>query len=441
MEFFKHQNDLKTTWKLLRTVMQIEDKKVNQITLKINGLLVENPETIANSFNNYFVTIASELSNALPEYSGSFEEFLSPSRSNSMGCLLTSPEEILKISASLKKTHSRGLDDIDPYLATPNINLITKPLSSIINCSLLNGIVPTKIKMAKVVPIFKKGDAENPANYRPISVLPYFSKYFEKIVYDRLSNYITEYGLIHQTQHGFQKGHSTYMALIDMEDRITKAIDANEFAVGIFIDLAKAFDTVDHTLLLKKLDNLGIRGPILKWFHSYLQERTQMVLCNDVLSEGREIMFGVPQGSNVSPLLFLIYINDLANISKNLYFILFADDTNIFFAHHSWEILLQRLNNELTLVNNWFLANRLTLNIDKTNFILFRSHRKPRVPVILPWRLLVFHYPKWSRQSSWELLSIVTCLGKTISIVLPKNYPKILALYIEFLTYSLNMLN
>src|SRR5688572_2166110 len=315
-EFFKHHNDLKATWKLLRAAMHIEDKKVNQITLKINGLLVEDPEIIANSFNNYFVTIASELSISLPESTGSFEEFLPPSRLNSMGFPLTSPEEILEISTSIKKTHTRGLDDIDPYLATPNIHLIANILSAIINCSLTNGTVPSKLKMAKVVPIFKKGDAENPANYRPISVLPYFAKYFEKIVYVRLSNYINTYNLIHQTQHGFQQGHSTYMALLDMEDRITKAIDANEFAVGIFIDLAKAFDTVDHTILLKKLENLGIRGSILKWFHSYFQDRTQKVMCNDVLSEGRKIQYGVPQGSNLGPLLFLLFINDLANVSK-----------------------------------------------------------------------------------------------------------------------------
>ena len=121
---------------------------------------------------------------------------------------------------------------------------------------------------------------------------------------------------------------------------------------------------------------MGIRGSTLKWFYSYFQDRTQKVICNDVLSEGRKIPYGVPQGSNLGPLLFLLFINDLAKISKNLYFILFADDTNIFFAHHSWETLQQIVNNELILVNKWFLANRLTLNIDKTNIILFRSHRK-----------------------------------------------------------------
>jgi hypothetical protein len=130
--------------------------------------------------------------------------------------------------------------------------LVAYPLTQIINCSLSNGIVPQKLKVAKVVPIFKKGDKDNLSNYRPISVLPYFSKYLEKVMYDRLSTYINKSSILHQSQHGFQHGHSTFMALLDMEDRISRAIDNNEYSVGIFLDLAKAFDTVDHAILLKK---------------------------------------------------------------------------------------------------------------------------------------------------------------------------------------------
>jgi len=166
------------------------------------------------------------------------------------------------------------------------------------------------------------------------------------------------------------------MALLDMEDRISRAIDNNEYSVGIFLDLAKAFDTVDHAILLKKMSNYGIRGTQLKWFQSYFENRTQRVMCNGILSAIGYISYGVPQGSNLGPLLFLLYINDLANISSTLFFILFADDTNIFYSHTSWQTLKETINTELGNVNDWFSANRLTLNLDKTNFIVFKSHRK-----------------------------------------------------------------
>ena len=158
---------------------------------------------------------------------------------------------------------------------------------------------------------------------------------------------------------------------------IAHAIDANEFSLGIFFDLAKAFDTVDHTILLKKLENYGIRDTPLRWFYSYLDQRQQQVLCNGLFSKLRFVHYGVPQGSNLGPLLFLLYINDLPNSSSLLHFILFADDTNVFYSHKSLDNLMDLVNSELAAVADWFRANRLSLNLTKTNFIIFRSHRKP----------------------------------------------------------------
>ena len=375
-EFCKHQNDLKTTWKLIKSAMHLDSQQEKIDCLVINGLNITDAEQIADNFNKYFVNIAKDLAVKLQTSPSSFESFMPPSLCNSMGLSLTHPGEILSIGLSLKKTHSRGIDDIDPYIAAANIHNVIVPLTEIINSSMSYGIVPTQLKEAKVVPIFKKGDKDNLINYRPISILPYFAKYFEKVMYERLSSYIAKADILQKTQYGFQQNRSTYMALLDMEDKITKAIDNNEFSVGIFIDLAKAFDTVDHTILLKKMFNYGIRGIQLQWFSSYLTNRTQRVSCNGAFSNVGLVTHGVPQGSNLGPLLFLLYINDLSLVSSTLYFILFADDTNIFYSNKSHTELTETVNRELKKLNYWFLANRLTLNVDKTNFISFKSHRK-----------------------------------------------------------------
>ena len=301
---------------------------------------------------------------------------MKPPTLNSFVLSPTSPEEILNRSYTIRSTHSRGVDDIDPCIATPHIASVARPLAEIINCSFNTGLVPQAIKIAKVVPVYKKGAKDNETNYRPISILPYFSKFYEKLMYDRLYNFVQKSNVIFQSQHGFQAGHSPYMNLLSMQDKISSAIENNEYAIGIFFDLAKAFDTVDHEILLYKLESYGIRGMQLDWFASYFDNRLQCVCCNGALSDLKLIKFGVPQGSNLGPLLFLLYINDLPNVSSILFFILFADDTNVFFSHKSLYSLFETVNAELSLAADWFCANKLTLNLEKTNFIIFKSHRK-----------------------------------------------------------------
>ena len=259
-----------------------------------------------------------------------------------------------------------------------SIHLIADTLSRIINISFEMGRFPERLKYAKICPIYKNGAANEFSNYRPISVLPSFSKIFEKIVHERLYNYLMRCNILSDAQYGFRSKHSAYMALIDMYDKVTKSIDDRQATLGVFIDLQKAFDTVNFEILLKKLEHYGIRGMPLEWFNSYLTNRQQSVSLVGVLSKPSLVSCGVPQGSILGPLLFIIYINDIVNCSKLIHFILYADDTTLLFHAENFDKLFEKVNCELLHLSDWLRANMLSLNVKKSNYILF-GNRLPDI--------------------------------------------------------------
>ena len=288
----------------------------------------------------------------------------------------THKSELLSICNNLQVKNSTGHDNVSSIVVKKTILNIADPLTHIFNSSLRVGVVPNSLKVAKVVPIYKSGPKDQFSNYRPISVLPFFSKLLEKIVNNRLVEYLNKWSILTQNQYGFRSNHSTCMAVIDMCDKITQALDENKYAAGIFIDLSKAFDTVNHNILLKKLELYGIRGTCLDWFSSYLTNRSQFISVNGSMSSKQLVTCGVPQGSILGPLLFLIYINDITACSNIIKFILFADDTNLFCSNNSLSELESILNGELEHLSVWFKANKLSLNTAKTNYILFRNKGK-----------------------------------------------------------------
>ena len=285
----------------------------------------------------------------------------------------TDEVEIGRIIASLKPKTSCGHDGLNCKLIK---QLIAIPIYIIINKSLSSGTIPTSMKTAKVIPLFKSKDKTSLGNYRPISLLPAFSKILEKCVYHRLYSFCTSYDILNPNQYGFRSGHSTIHAVTKLTADILASFDNNKDSLAVFLDLSKAFDTIDHDILIKKMNVYGIRGIALDWFKNYLTGRKQFVSYGSVSSEHCDINCGVPQGSVLGPLLFIIYTNDLPHALEKAKCILFADDTTVYLDSNNHLELRNDIESDLTRLDDWFRANKLSLNVLKTNFIMF--HRKYR---------------------------------------------------------------
>ena len=340
-------------------------------------MVIDNPKEIVEAFNDFFVNVGPNTEKDVP-----INPIIKPDKflknTNQFDFVISniSTEEVLDIINQLE-SKSTGPQSIPVKLLKLIPDLIIIPLCKMISNSFSSGVFPESLKISKVIPIHKDGSTQMLNNYRPISLLSVFDKIIEKLMHKRLYNFLTEHNILFHNQFGFRKNNSTSYALIQITERIKESIDKHKYGCGIFIDLRKAFDTVNHNILLTKLEHYGIRGVSLRWFQSYLSDRKQYVFHNGESSKLKDITCGVPQGSVLGPLLFLLYINDLPNISKLLDFYLFADDTNIYCTANTLDELQFKINKELKELRTWLIVNRLSLNIDKTNFVIFHPYNKP----------------------------------------------------------------
>ncbi len=263
--------------------------------------------------------------------------------------------------------------------ATLTMSILTKPITDLINLSISQSSVPDNFKVAKLKPLFKKGSKLDPRNYRPISLLPLISKIYEKVIRDQTLSFLNENKLLHQYQSGFRKFHSTDTCLTYLNDKILKGIDSNLMTGLILIDLQKAFDTIDHEILLKKLVHLGFSKESIKLFRSYLCNRTFLVDVENHLSVPGNLECGVPQGSVLGPLLFLLYINDMAGV-VDCEILLYADDTCLVFQDHDLKTISDNLNTNFNKLCDWFLDNKLSIHLgkDKTKAIVFSGKNRPK---------------------------------------------------------------
>ena len=285
----------------------------------------------------------------------------------------------IKVGEIIKELESKSSLDINGYstiLIKKVSSLILVPLTHIINLSLSTGVFPDSLKISRVCPIFKQGDHKEMNNYRPISCLSSFSKIFEKIAHEQLSQYLDVNKILNSNQFGFQKGRSTVHALTKIMNFLAESFNNNKFVVAVFLDYKKAFDLVSHDILLKKLEKIGIRGIHLNWFKTYLADRKMYTMVNGSLSSSLKVINrSVPQGSILGPLLFLIFINDMPNCT-NLLSILFADDTTTLACGDDIELLGPIVNTELQKIGTWLKANELSINTTKTKIMVFSQNKK-----------------------------------------------------------------
>ena len=280
------------------------------------------------------------------------------------------------------KDSSAGIDRLKPKVIKAIKTEISPIATHLINLSLRQGIFPDKLKEALITPVYKKGAHNLANNYRPISVLNVFSKVFEKFMCNRLVKYLETTGLLYEHQFGFRKGHSTELAVTEAVSIITKSLNENKTTLAVNMDLSKAFDTINHDILCSKLEKYGMCGIYLEWFRSYLRNRIQRVRYDQSVSGPSTILRGVPQGSNLGPLLFILYINDIHKVSPLCDVILYADDCNLLFQKpRSQDVTVFRntVNSTLDKLSDWFSCNDLSLNISKTNYMVFSGRRRVEI--------------------------------------------------------------
>jgi hypothetical protein len=366
----------KKTWDTLNEILGKcrTSEKIEKIN--VNGSPTSVPVEIANQFNRFFTAAGQQISDNVRPVNKSAEEYINYGRIIPDLLLQnTTPEHIKKIIKSLKPKLSSDAQGISTKMIKFVGNELAVPLSHIFNLSLSSGDFPNKLKLCRVIPLFKAGNALECDNYRPISLLSSISKILEKIVAQKLINHLLSNDLLYAHQYGFLPNRSTEHNLMQIMNYISQALNDGNYCIAVFLDLRKAFDVCNHDILLKKLEKMGIRGIAYNWFKNYLAGCSQFVDINGVHSDALSIEISVIQGSILGPILFLCYINDFYS-ATSLFTALFADDTTGLGKGKNLSLLTTYVNAELQKISNWLRSNKMAINTAKTKFIVFRTRGK-----------------------------------------------------------------
>ena len=417
--FNQYSNNIKKVWKGIKGIINIKTKDHNSPNcIEVNDEIVTDNTDICNKFNDYFSSVADKIlqKNKTP-ISTSFDKFMPKSNPNSFVFEPSTPNEVFLLINQLNINKGTGPNGIPTDILKGINNIICIPLSKIYNMCIENGIHPSRLKLSHALPTFKKGSRLLVSNYRPISLLSNLDKILEKMMHKRIYSFLEKYEILYNLQFGFRSKYSTNHALVHMTETIRSALDSGNVTCGVFVDFQKAFDTVNHEILLQKLDHYGFRGVINQWFRSYLTDRSQKVVINGFESDNKIMHHGVPQGSVLGPILFLIYINDLHNCIKHSITYHFADDTNLLNISNDYKTLQRKINYDLFQLHKWLTANKISLNEGKTELVYFRkSGPAPSLKIKLHGKTLIpSKYVKYLGVYLNEYLNDVKFIVKNLS--------------------------
>ena len=381
-QFFKNalresEGNSRLTWRIINELTSRKPHSSSVREIKLDNSSINDPLELSSTFNDHFSSIGLKLINAIQQ-NGDTPSYLDyvMGTEHRFELKTTDCSTVFSLLSKLCKSKATGLDKISARLLRECADLVASSLCAIFNRSIVSGVFPTEWKSTKVIPLFKQGERSDLNNYRPISIIPVVAKVFERIVYNQFYEYLTVNNLISCNQSGFRSLHSTATALLEATDNWAFNIDKGNVNAVIFLDLKKAFDTVDHSILLSKLKAYGVGSNSFNWFKSYLDNRMQKCFVNGSLSDSQPLICGIPQGTILGPLLFLLYINDLPNCLANAHPRMYADDTHLTFASNDVAHLEENMNDDLDKITEWLTANNLTLNSSKTEFMLIGSRQR-----------------------------------------------------------------
>ena len=375
-QFETHGKNIKKTWEVINSVIKSKKATTNVLITDEHGTYYEEPK-IPSEFIDHITSITDKLTSNIPPALHNADHYLKNRVNQSFRAYQIEPREVNSIIDDLKDNGNK-VNCIATSALVGSKHIITPIICHLINLFVQQGYFPDELKLGCITPIYKNGDKEKINNYRPICSLSPLSKIIEKAINNKMVTFLDKYSILSKTQFGFRKNMGTETALLNYIDNLQNALNNKKYSISVFLDLSKAFDVIDHKILEKKLEHYGFRGKFLEFLLNFIKDRKYFVHINGKNSETKTVNIGVPQGSTLGPLLFLIYINDMIHISELFFLTQFADDSTVTYSANTLKQVIEMTETDFKWVFEWLAANKLIINLNKTHLMLFTNRKRPQ---------------------------------------------------------------